>query len=101
MRTSILLVLGCLVTGLSIPTPAFGWGRTGHRVVGDIAETYLSDEARAEIRKLLGDETLAAVSTWADGIKRERPETRPLHYINVPQGATNVDLSRDCTDGAL
>ena len=30
----------------------FGWGKTGHRIVGEIAETYLTKNDKAQIKKL-------------------------------------------------
>ena len=42
------------------------WGKTGHRVIGQIAQDNLTPEARGAINLLLGGETLATVSTYAD-----------------------------------
>lgn len=78
--------------------PCGAWGPDGHRIIADIAEQYLSPQAKAAIKDLLGDQSLADASNWADQI-RERPEyewTSPLHYINVPRNATKVNLERDC-----
>lgn len=64
------------------------WGVTGHRTVGRIAQNHLTPKAQAGVRDLLGDATLADVSTWPDEILRE-PEyrhTAPWHYINLPLG---------------
>ena len=36
------------------PTPAFAWGKTGHRVVAVIADTQLSGLARANVEQILG-----------------------------------------------
>ena len=30
----------------------FGWGKTGHRIIGMVAENYLSEVAKTEIKKL-------------------------------------------------
>ena len=57
-------------------TPAWAWGRTGHRVISKFAERHPTDQARAEIRSLLeSDELLADCSTWADDLaeKNHRP----------------------------
>lgn len=64
------------------------WGVTGHRTVGKIAEDHLDPSARAAVKELLGGQTLADVSTWADEV-RPSPEYRhtgPWHYINLPLG---------------
>ena len=45
------------------------WGMLGHRVVGEIADSYLSPKAKAAIKDILGNETMAMASNWADFIK--------------------------------
>ena len=69
---------------------AFGWGTTGHRVVGKIAEQHLSDKARLEIKKILNNESLAIASTWADFIKSDKKydHTHKWHYVSIPDGQT-------------
>jgi hypothetical protein len=66
------------------------WGVTGHRTIGRIAANHLSPQASAAVRELLGNETLAEASTWADEV-RNQPDykhTGPWHYINLPLGLT-------------
>ena len=66
------------------------WGVTGHRTIGRIASNHLSPQASAAVRELLGNETLAEASTWADEV-RNQPDykhTGPWHYINLPLGLT-------------
>lgn len=62
------------------------WGPTGHRTIGKIAENHLTKKAKRAIDKLLGGESLAFVSTYADQIKSDKKyrEFYPWHYINLP-----------------
>ena len=62
------------------------WGKTGHRVTGEIAQHYLSRKARKAIDKLLDGATLAEVSNYADDIKSDSRfrEYSPWHYVNLP-----------------
>ena len=62
------------------------WGRIGHRTVARVAAAQLTPRARAEVRRLLGSATLAEISTWADEVRGDRPETGPWHYVNIPIG---------------
>lgn len=64
------------------------WGVLGHRVIGGIAETYLTAKTKAAIKKILGTESLAMATNWADFIKSDRSYDylAPWHYINLPQG---------------
>jgi len=64
------------------------WGVTGHRTVGKIAEDHLTPKALAGVRDLLGSQSLADVSTWADEVRStpEYKQTGSWHYINLPLG---------------
>ncbi|MFP3939517.1 MAG: S1/P1 nuclease [Thermoanaerobaculia bacterium] len=75
---------------LLLPGAARAWGPNGHRVVGAIAENHLSDEARAAVRELLGPESLARASTWADEIRSDPEWSRAAswHYINIADDET-------------
>lgn len=82
-----MLLPALLATAIvAAPTPHrdAAWGAIGHRVIARVAADRLSDRARDEVRRLLGGETLAKVSTWADSIRRHRPATGPWHYVNIP-----------------
>ena len=71
---------------LLIPFNLLGWGKTGHRVVGEIAENNLTEEVREKVRDLLDGQSLANASTWADEM-RSNPkydEFAKWHYINLP-----------------
>src|SRR6185312_3314064 len=79
-----------------------------HRIAADIAEQYLEPATARQIHDLLAIEnatTLASVSTWADDIRRQRPETAPWHYVNIPINPPAgtppaYDAARDCPNGA-
>jgi hypothetical protein len=79
-------VLSILVL-LSIPAKSMAWGFEAHRVIAEIAEQYLEPQTARQIRNLLAIEnvtTLAEVSTWADEIRPQHPETRPWHFVDIP-----------------
>lgn len=64
------------------------WGVVGHHAIGKIAENHLTPQAKTAVQDLLGTQSLADVSTWADEL-RMKPEfkyTTPWHYINLPLG---------------
>ncbi len=66
------------------------WGQTGHRITGAIAERYLSRKARKRVSQLLGGQSLAQASTYADEIKSDRSFSRysNWHYVNYPLDST-------------
>jgi hypothetical protein len=67
---------------------SMAWGPTGHRVVGQIAESYLTPKAKTAIREILGSESIAMASNWADFIKSDSlfNYLSPWHYINIKAG---------------
>jgi hypothetical protein len=81
---------------LWLPIPSFAWGPEGHQVVGDIARAHLTNTARQRIRELLGSDDLASISTWADEVRNDRPETYGWHFVDIPWGAEGFSESRDC-----
>src|ERR1700722_8534413 len=72
------------------------WGVTGHRTIGRIAERHLSPNAKAAIQALLGTETLADVSTWADEVRGQAgyEQPGPWHYLNLPLGLTYPEFTK-------
>ncbi|MGB3345117.1 MAG: S1/P1 nuclease [Aequorivita sp.] len=64
------------------------WGKTGHRVVGEVAEKYLDRRAKKAVSELLDGHSLAFVSNYGDDIKSERKYDSfgPWHYVNFPFG---------------
>jgi S1/P1 Nuclease len=73
---------------ISISTPSLAWGPEGHRIVADIARSRLHEITRRHIRELLGDDDLATISTWANEIRPQRPETFGWHFVDIPMTAT-------------
>ncbi len=79
-------LLCCIITGLHIS--CFAWGALGHRIVGEIADSYLTSKARKNIKAILGNESVAMCSNWADFIKSDPAYNHlsPWHYVNIVGG---------------
>ena len=62
-----------------------GWGKTGHRVIGKIAEENLTPEAQTELTKIFGHTDLARIANWADEIKSDPDwkHANDWHYCTV------------------
>jgi len=88
MRKKLFTFLFLALFALYMPLQSMAWGMLGHRIVGQIADTYLTAKARAEIQKILGHETIAMASNWADFIKSDTAYRylSPWHYINFEKG---------------
>jgi hypothetical protein len=77
------------------PIAASAWGVLGHRIVGEIADSYLTPNARKSIKQILGNETLAMSANWADFIKSDTSYRylNSWHYVNLPDGLDKSGLS--------
>ena len=73
------------------------WGQNGHRIVGDIAADYLTPEAREEIDRVLGHESIAIASTWMDNIKSDPAydHTHDWHWVTIPDGMTYKETKKN------
>lgn len=103
MRKLILLAAAALSLSSS---PAMAWGTNGHRVTGKIAQSYLTDEAKAGVTKILGVESIAEASTWPD-FMRSAPSnfwekgTPSWHYVTVPPGTIYSEASAPTAGDAV
>jgi hypothetical protein len=79
-----------------ISTPALAWGPEGHQIVADIARSHLTATTKRHARELLGNDDLAAISTWADEVRGQRPETFGWHFVDIPMNASGFSEARDC-----
>jgi len=97
MRIAVAISLFVLATN-----QVWAWGSEGHIIVGRIAELHLTDKAKTGVENILGKDSRISddsVASWPDHIRRDRPETGPWHYVDIPFGATSYDVSRDCKSG--
>jgi nuclease S1 len=83
-RPSWYVVALALLIAFQTATPAWTWGRLGHRVISRLAKKHMTEKARDELAELLEPtETIADASTWADEHRRQLPKTAPWHYVDV------------------
>jgi hypothetical protein len=83
------LILALAVGFLAyLPIRANAWGTIGHRVVGEIADSYLKAKTRKAIQSILGYETLAMSANWGDFIKSDSTYNYMYnwHFVNLPAG---------------
>lgn len=79
---------------LYLPFSGMAWGALGHRIIGQVADSYLTKNAKKEIFKILGNESIAMTSNWADFIKSDPAYSylNPWHYINLKAGLAEQEL---------
>jgi nuclease S1 len=105
-RAALLIAAWLAATALLSPLPAAAWGKTGHRLVGALAEAELTPPARAEAARLMQGEpepTLAGISTWADELREHDPglgrRSAPWHYVNIGEAGCRYDAATACPGG--
>ena len=72
------------------------WGSTGHRVVAEIADNYLTDNSRDRILHILDGETLVNASTYADDIKSDSRYDKyyDWHFLNMELDDNYKDITK-------
>jgi hypothetical protein len=92
MKLAKKIIICCAL--LYIPFSSMAWGVLGHRIVGQIADSYLTKKAKKAIAEILGNESVAMASNWPDFIKSD-PSYNYLynwHYINIKGGLTEDSI---------
>ena len=87
-------LLAVLLFSISFSSLAW-WGVNGHRVTGEIADYYLTKKARKAIKEILGEESVAMSSNWADFIKSDSTYDYlySWHYINSKGGMSHDEFT--------
>lgn len=90
-------IIASLLLLFIINANAIGWGQTGHRAIGLIAQKHLSKKAKKKLQQLLVHESLAVVSVWMDE-ERSNPtydHTHDWHWVTVHNGKTYADMDKN------
>lgn len=92
MRWQLALILIVLYS-----SNVFALGQTGHRITGNIAERYLTENSKKALIKILGNESLAEASTYVDEMRSDpadfwQKQSSPYHYVTVPKGKLYKDV---------
>lgn len=86
------LIIGAAL--IYAPLQSMAWGPQGHRIAGQIADSHLTVKARAAVKAILGNESIAIASNWADFIKSD-PSYNYLsswHYVDLDKPYTLPEL---------
>ena len=110
-RAHLEVLLGAFIF-LLLPVRAWPWGCEGHQAVAMIAEKHMSAHALEMANKLLqsnpidptlprfctgaGSDLMADSATWADDLRKVRPEASPWHYIDIPRDAPRSTIAESC-----
>lgn len=106
-RLGTALLLGLATPGVHLPSPApvshslpahhaRFWGIEGHRLVARIAAARLDSGPAATAARLLHGAALGEIASWADSLRKSRPNTPPWHYVDIYLTDTSYVPARDC-----
>jgi hypothetical protein len=86
------IILLCLF--ISKAATALSWGVTGHRIIGEIAESQLTGKAKARINAILDNASVAMVANWGDEVRSDPAYnyTANWHYTNLDGGLTRAEF---------
>lgn len=89
-----ILKISLVILLFSFPVKAMCWGQLGHRIVAEIADSYLTEKTKAAIKKILGNESIAMASNWGDFIKSDSTYNylETWHYINFEKNLSYNQL---------
>jgi len=84
-----------LVLALFISATVFGWGKTGHRVVGYVAQQHLTKKASKLIDAILSDYSLEMSGNYLDFIRSDTNYRfmNSWHYVSIPDGKRYEDIT--------
>ena len=76
---------------------AFGWGSTGHRTVGKVAEKYLNAKAKKKLKALLNNQSLAMLANWMDDVKSDSlyDHMEDWHWVTIETGQTYAQSNKN------
>src|SRR5665213_3006129 len=92
MKYCRIIVVFLTATILFITTTCFGWGRTGHYLIADIAQLIMNEHAKENVQKYLGNMSFEEASVWMDEMRSEGEldYMKPWHYIDLEKGESYV-----------
>lgn len=80
-------------------SPAEGalWGRTGHYITGEIAQTHLTERTKQIIEDILGTSTWEEATVWMDLVRRTPSyrHTADWHWVTIPDGMTYEESEKN------
>lgn len=101
MHSSVFTAFALLATS----SGAYAWGVLGHATVAEIANHYLTAQAKTYVSGLLGaGVSMPSMASWADEFRATTTGkfSAPYHFIDAednPPTSCSVDTARDCGAG--
>lgn len=105
LRSSI-LTIGCIIVLMkcksfllvllsAIVLQANGWGKTGHRIVGYVAQQHLSSKVSKQVNTILSQYSLEMCGNYLDLLRSDTNYRfmNAWHYVSIPNGQRYEDIT--------
>lgn len=92
-----------LLSFLFVSHIAVGWGATGHRAMGRVAEQHMSAKAKKKLKEILNGQSLAMASTWMDEVRSDSTYNymNDWHWVTIETGETYEQSKKNPNGDAL
>ena len=84
-----------------VPSSSIAWGSKGHEIIVRLALQIMKPDERMAVFDLLGTDNPKTIGNWADWQRKNQPETKPWHYVNIPANVERYKESRDCQETCI
>lgn len=97
MKNTYISIIVVLFLTFSSQAIANDWGKTGHRVIGEVAQQHLTPKTTQQVNTILNGMSLAFASTYADEIRSDGRYNHlaPWHYVNMEKDICYNDAEKN------
>lgn len=90
MNRKILIFLIIII----LPQYIFAWGKTGHRIIGQISQELIDSTTEKKINLVLNNTDIAMVANWGDFVKSDPKYSNyyTWHYTNLESNLSRYQL---------
>jgi hypothetical protein len=97
-----------LLLAVGANSRCLAWGANGHRIIGALAQQYLTASTQAAVSEILQGDDLVMASTWADEMRSSTDNVEfwtqrssPWHYVNIRAGESYATSEKHPMGDAL
>eukprot|EP00276_Gloeochaete_wittrockiana_P013957 CAMPEP_0184334508 /NCGR_PEP_ID=MMETSP1089-20130417/3272_1 /TAXON_ID=38269 ORGANISM="Gloeochaete wittrockiana, Strain SAG46.84" /NCGR_SAMPLE_ID=MMETSP1089 /ASSEMBLY_ACC=CAM_ASM_000445 /LENGTH=355 /DNA_ID=CAMNT_0026658791 /DNA_START=13 /DNA_END=1080 /DNA_ORIENTATION=+ len=100
MKVASCRLLVSVLVVLCVSSQALAWGSDGHKIVAQIAQTFVKPSTWSALQTQLGSLALADIATLPDSYDHDSQGSwsSHLHYVDNPLNATSFQMGPACLD---
>jgi len=70
------------------------WGPEGHSTIALIAQSHLTPQAKQAVEKILNNQPMSSISSYADQYRETHPQTGDWHFLNLELGLSQSQFKQ-------